>query len=86
MVDYTMARECLIDMGEQMNHHVTEVGQGWHQFTNYYSDLNNARKEQDTNYAIFEGIGEEIAEPDDLGMFVSGLQGHEPSFKENRLE
>ena len=76
MVDYCLAREALIDMGEQMHCQVSDVAQGWNHFVSYYSDLNNARKEQDSNYVLAHGIGEETEEPDDRGMFVSGIEGH----------
>jgi len=47
MADYTMAREHFVDMGEQMHRHIYEINLGWGQFLDFYSDLNNARKEQD---------------------------------------
>lgn len=82
MLDYTMARESFVDLGEQLVHHNIQMHNGWVRFIKYYSNLNNARKEQDDNYMQFQGIGEEVAEPDSRGMFVSTLKDHEPTFKD----
>lgn len=38
---------------------------GWGQFLDFYSDLNNARKESDEKYVERSFIGEEIVEPDE---------------------
>lgn len=65
MADYTMAREHFVDMGEQMHRHIYEVNLGWGQFLDFYSDLNNARKEQDEKYTEKNYIGEEVIEPDE---------------------
>jgi len=65
MINYTMSREHFVDMGEQMHKHMHSLTQGWGQFLDFYSDLNNARKESDDKYAELSYIGEEIVEPDE---------------------
>lgn len=65
MLDYAMGREHFVDMGEQMHRHIYEVNLAWGQFLDFYTDLNNARKEKDDNYAEENHIGEEVIEPDD---------------------
>ena len=50
MLDYTMAREHFVDMGEQMLRHIHEINYAWGNMLNFYSDLNNARKEKDDEY------------------------------------
>jgi hypothetical protein len=51
MVDYAFAREVFVDMGEQMLRHINEIGSSWAQMINYYTDLNNARREHDSTYS-----------------------------------
>lgn len=65
MLDYAMGREHFVDMGEQMHRHIYEVNLAWGQMLDFYTDLNNARKEKDDNYAEENHIGEEVIEPDD---------------------
>jgi len=48
-----------------MHRHIYEVNLAWGQFLDFYTDLNNARKEKDDNYAEENHIGEEVIEPDD---------------------
>lgn len=50
MLDYTMAREHFVDMGEQMQRHIYMMNQAWGQMLDFYTDLNNARKEKDEAY------------------------------------
>jgi len=64
MLDYTMAREHFVDMGEQMLRHIYEINQAWASMLNFYSDLNNARKEQDDSWVLQQGILEDHFEPD----------------------
>jgi hypothetical protein len=45
MLDYTLAREHFIDMGEQMQRHIHEINSAWGAMLDFYTDLNNARKE-----------------------------------------
>ena len=40
----------------------------WGQFLDFYSDLNNARKESDEKYVERSFIGEEIVEPDEQAV------------------
>ena len=65
MIDYAMGREHFVDMGEQMHRHIYDVNLGWGQFLDFYSDLNNARKESDEKYVERNYIGEEIPEPEE---------------------
>ena len=65
MIDYAMAREHFVDFGEQMHRHIYDVNLGWGQFLDFYSDLNNARKESDEKYIERNYIGEEIPEPEE---------------------
>lgn len=48
-----------------MHRHIYDVNLGWGQFLDFYSDLNNARKESDEKYVEKNYIGEEIPEPDE---------------------
>ena len=41
------------------------MNNGWGQFLDFYTDLNNARKEQDETFVERNNIGEEIPEPDE---------------------
>ena len=51
MMDYTMAREHFVDMGEQMHRHIYDINLAWGHMLDFYTDLNNARKEKDDSYA-----------------------------------
>ena len=48
-----------------MHRHIYDVNLSWGQFLDFYSDLNNARKESDEKYVEKNYIGEEIPEPDE---------------------
>jgi len=48
-----------------MHRHIYDVNLGWGQFLDFYTDLNNARKENDEKYVERNYIGEEIPEPDE---------------------
>lgn len=65
MLDYAMGREHFVDMGEQMHRHIYEINLAWGQMLDFYTDLNNARKEKDDSYAELNHIGEECIEPDE---------------------
>lgn len=65
MLDYAMGREQFVDMGEQMHRHIYELNMAWGGFLDFYTDLNNARKEKDDSFAEQNYIGEEIIEPDE---------------------
>ena len=65
MINYTMARENMVDLGEQMHRHIYEMTLNWGHFLDFYSDLNNARKEKDEEYVEKSFIGEELMEPDE---------------------
>jgi hypothetical protein len=41
------------------------VNNGWGQFLDFYTDLNNARKESDDFFVEKNYIGEELVEPDE---------------------
>jgi len=51
-----------------MHRHIYDVNLGWGQFLDFYSDLNNARKESDEKYVEKNYIGEEIPEPDETPL------------------
>jgi len=70
MLDYTMAREHFVDMGEQMLRHIYEINQAWASMLNFYSDLNNARKEQDDSWVLQQGILEDHFEPDQANKIL----------------
>lgn len=65
MQDYAIARYHFVDMGEQMHRHIYDLNMQWGQFLDFYTDLNNARKERDDKYVENECIGEEVIEPDE---------------------
>lgn len=65
MINYTMAREHFIDMGEQVHKHIYDVNLAWGQFLDFYSDLNNARKANEDSFVERQSIGEELPEPDE---------------------
>ena len=71
MLDYTMSREHFVDMGEQMQRHVYMINQGWGQMLDFYTDLNNARKEKDDAYVEQNCIGEEVVEPDEKPVGIT---------------
>lgn len=79
MQDYAGGRFHFVDMGEQMHRHVYELNLAWGQFLDFYTDLNNARKERDDKYIEEAFIGEEIVEPDENEdfNFVKGLGDEE---------
>ena len=68
MQDYVLGRWHFVDMGEQMHRHIYEMNLSWGQMLDFYTDLNNARKEKDDKYIEDECIGEEIIEPDEAGV------------------
>ena len=76
MIDYAMAREHFVDLGEQMHRHIYDVNLGWGQFLDFYSDLNNARKENDEKYIERNYIGEEIPEPEEREIINTDLIDH----------
>ena len=65
MINYTMAREHFVDMGEQVHKHIYDLNLAWGQFLDFYSDLNNARKAHEDDFADRQYIGEELQEPDE---------------------
>lgn len=68
MINYSMARENMVDLGEQMHRHIYEMTLNWGHFLDFYSDLNNARKEKDEDYVEKSFIGEEVMEPDEAPL------------------
>ena len=56
-----------------MHRHIYDINLGWGQFLDFYSDLNNARKENDEKYVERNYIGEEIAEPDERPLMNEDL-------------
>jgi hypothetical protein len=48
-----------------MHRHIYEMNLSWGQMLDFYTDLNNARKEKDEKYVEDQYIGEEIIEPDE---------------------
>lgn len=86
-----MAREHFIDIGEQIQRHLYEINNGWGQFLDFYTDLNNARKEIDDNVEKNQ-IGEELPEPDEVKPYNEdlfdnyendGSSQHDGSFSED---
>lgn len=73
MINYTMAREHFIDMGEQVHKHIYDINLAWGQFLDFYSDLNNARKAHEDSFVEKQYIGEEIVEPDEMQLADSDL-------------
>ena len=65
MINYTMAREYFMDMGEQVHKHIYDMNLSWGRFLDFYSDLNNARKAHEDNFVERQYIGEELVEPDE---------------------
>jgi len=63
MINYTMAREHFLDMGEQVHKHIYDINLAWGQFLDFYSDLNNARKAHEDSFVERNYIGEELVEP-----------------------
>lgn len=53
-----------------MQRHIYMVNQGWGQMLDFYTDLNNARKEKDDSYSELNFIGEEIVEPDEKSVGI----------------
>lgn len=68
MGDYAQAREVFVDMGEQMSRFIYNMNMSWDKFLAFYSDLNNARKEQDDEYEREQAIGEEVDPLDENDM------------------
>jgi len=64
-------------MGEQMHRHIYEINLAWGQMLDFYSDLNNARKEKDDSYAELNYIGEEVIEPDEVATKYDGTKEDE---------
>lgn len=87
MMDYTMAREAFIDVGEQIQRHIYEINNGWGQFLDFYTDLNNARKEQDDTFVEKNYIGEEIPEPEENPVQEDLFEAyeHDGSFHDDNL-
>ena len=56
-----------------MHRHIYDVNLGWGQFLDFYSDLNNARKESDEKYVERNYIGEEILEPEERPIMNDDL-------------
>jgi hypothetical protein len=50
MMDYFASRENFLDVGEQYVNHMGQNLKEWNKFVQFYSDLNNARKEKDEAY------------------------------------
>ena len=79
MLDYALGREHFVDMGEQMHRHIYEINLAWGQFLDFYTDLNNARKEKDDSYAELNHIGEDVIEPDEPGMGQGAYDSAKPT-------
>lgn len=62
-----------------MHRHIYDINLAWGQFLDYYTDLNNARKEKDDSYAEQNHIGEEVIEPDEPGMEKGTYDSANPS-------
>ena len=89
MINYTMAREHFIDMGEQVHKHIYDINLAWGQFLDFYSDLNNARKAHEDSFVERQYIGEELVEPDENPISTSDLLdnfGAEVNREENKAD
>lgn len=53
----------------QRNSH--EIHNGWGQFLDFYTDLNNARKEHDDTFVEKNYIGEELGEPIEMNRGIT---------------
>jgi cell division septum initiation protein DivIVA len=60
MLDYFASRDSFLDVGEQYTNHLASNIKEWHKFVNFYSDVNNARKQKDEDYNREQFIGEEL--------------------------
>lgn len=60
MLDYMSSRENFLDVGEQYANHMSQNLKEWSKFVQFYSDVNNARKEKDDQYNRDQFIGEEL--------------------------
>ena len=84
MQDYALGRWHFVDMGEQMHSYIHALNSQWGSYLDFYTDLNNARKERDEKYLEQQCIGEEIIEPDEESVpFVSDEFGDQKD--EDRL-
>ena len=88
MLDYFSSRENFLDVGEQYNSHLVQNEKEWTKFTQFYNDLNNARKTKDDEYKREQFIGEELdwkMLADNLSLFQSQMgdlqemQGFDPN-------
>lgn len=86
MLDYAMAREHFVDMGEQTHRHFHDVTQAWGNFLDFYSDLNKARKEKDDDYVDRHLIGEELVEPDEQNQFDNADDDLYDEYETDRVE
>jgi len=64
MMDYDLARENFVDMGEMMLRLIYQMNIGWQEFLSFYTGLNVQRKQFDEKYQEEKGIGEEIPDGD----------------------
>ncbi len=74
MLDYFASRENFLEVGEQYVNHIAKNLKQWHTFVQFYSDVNNARKEKDEQYRREQYVGEELdwkMLADNLTMFES---------------
>ena len=70
-----------------MHRHIYDVNLGWGQFLDFYSDLNNARKENDEKYVERNYIGEEIPEPDERPLMNDDLlDNYDDNYGQPELE
>ena len=65
MMDYDLARENFVDMGEMMLRMIYQMNIGWQEFLSFYTNLNVQRKAFDEKFQEDKRIGEEIPDPDE---------------------
>ena len=65
MMDYDLARENFVDMGEMMMRMIYQMNIGWQEFLSFYTNLNLVRKQYDERFQEEKRIGEEIPDPDE---------------------
>ncbi|CDW76278.1 px domain containing protein [Stylonychia lemnae] len=63
MMDYDLARDNFVDMGEMMLRMIYQMNIGWQEFLSFYTNLNVVRKQFDEKFQEDKGIGEEIDDP-----------------------
>jgi hypothetical protein len=59
MMNYDMGREVFVNLGEMINKCIHDLKDGWSEFLNYYTGLNEERKRDEQKFLEERGILEE---------------------------